>query len=67
LDKATAEPDDAKRMQMYGEAQKILVEESPALYVYEKNYRLPMRSNVKDFVFNGVYIETLDFYAMHKE
>jgi len=67
LDKATAEPDDAKRMQMYGEAQKILVEESPALYVYEKNYRLPMRDNVKGFVFNGVYIETLDFYAMHKE
>ena len=67
LDKATAEPDDAKRMQMYGEAQKILVEDSPALYLYEKNYRLPMRDNVKNFVFNGVYIETLDFYGMHKE
>jgi peptide/nickel transport system substrate-binding protein len=67
LDKATAEPDEVKRMQMYGEAQKILVEESPALYVYEKNYRLPMRDNMKGFVFNGVYIETLDFYALHKE
>jgi peptide/nickel transport system substrate-binding protein len=67
LDKATAEPDEAKRMAMYGEAQKILVEESPALYVYEKNYRLPMRDNLKGFVFNGVNIETLDFYALHKE
>jgi peptide/nickel transport system substrate-binding protein len=67
LDKATAEPDEAKRMAMYGEAQKILVEESPALYVYEKNYRLPMRDNLKGFVFNGVYIETLDFYGLHKE
>jgi len=67
LDKATAEPDEAKRMQMYGEAQKILVEDSPALYVYEKNYRLPMRDNLKGFVFNGVYIETLDFYGLHKE
>lgn len=64
---ATAEGDAAKRAQMYGEAQKILVEESPALYVYEKNYRLPMRDNVKGFVFNGVYIETLDFYALHKK
>jgi peptide/nickel transport system substrate-binding protein len=52
---------------MYGEAQKILVEDSPALYVYEKNYRLPMRDNLKGFVFNGVYIETLDFYGLHKE
>ena len=67
LDAATAEPDDAKRMQMYGEAQKLLVEESPALFVYEKNYRLPMSDKVKGFVFNGIYIETVNYYALHKE
>jgi peptide/nickel transport system substrate-binding protein len=66
LDAASAEPDDAKRMQMYGEAQKLLVEESPALYVYEKNYRLPMSDKLQGFVFNGIYIETIDFYAVHK-
>jgi peptide/nickel transport system substrate-binding protein len=67
LDAASAEPDDAKRKQMYGEAQKLLVEESPALYVYEKYYRLPMSDKLQGFVFNGIYIETIDFYAVHKE
>jgi peptide/nickel transport system substrate-binding protein len=66
LDSASAEPDEAKRTALYGEAQKLLVAESPALFVYEKNYRLPMRSDLQGFVFNGVYIETLDFYALHK-
>jgi hypothetical protein len=34
--------------------------------VYEKHYRLPMRDWVKGFVFNGVYIETLDWYNLSK-
>ena len=67
LDAASSEPDDAKRKEMYGEAQKLLVEESPALYIYEKNYRLPISDKLQGFVFNGIYIETIDFYAVHKE
>jgi peptide/nickel transport system substrate-binding protein len=67
LEEASREPDEAKRNELYGQAQRILVEEAPALYVYEKRYRLPMRDNVKGFVFNGVYIEMLDFYALYKE
>ena len=67
LDAASSEPDDAKRKKMYGEAQKLLVGESPALYIYEKNYRLPMSDKLQGFVFNGIYIETIDFYAVHKE
>ena len=39
----------------------------PALYVYEKSYRLPMSEKVKGFIFNGMYSETMDFYAVHKE
>ncbi len=66
LDGAPAESDLAKRNEMYAKVQRILVEEAPALFVYEKNYRLPMRDNVEGFVFNGVYIEMLDFYALHK-
>jgi peptide/nickel transport system substrate-binding protein len=67
LDTASAEPDQAKRFALYAEAQKLLVAESPALFVYEKNYRLPMTSKLQGFVFNGVHIETLDFYALHKD
>ena len=62
----TIEPDEAKRMEIYGQAQDLLVDEAPALYVYEKRYRLPMRDTVQGFVFNGIYIETLNFYGMSK-
>ena len=62
----TIEPDEAKRMEIYGKAQDLLVDEAPALFVYEKRYRLPMRDTVQGFVFNGIYIETLNFYGMSK-
>jgi peptide/nickel transport system substrate-binding protein len=67
LNQASAEIDRTKRFELYAKAQKILVEESPALFIYEKNYRLPMRDNVKGFQFNGIYVETLNFYDMYKE
>lgn len=66
LAQARSEPSEAERFKLYGEVQEILVEDSPALYLYEKNYRLPMRSNIKGFVFNGVWIETFDYYALSK-
>lgn len=66
LDEGTSEPDEAKRLEIYAKAQDLLVDEAPALYVYEKKYRLPMRDTVQGFVFNGVYIETLNFYGMSK-
>ena len=65
LDTANVEPDEKKRLALYAQAQKLLVEDSPALFVYEKNYRLPMRDTLKGFVFNGMRTETLDFYALH--
>jgi peptide/nickel transport system substrate-binding protein len=66
LEAGTSEPDETKRMELYAQAQDLLVEDAPALFVYEKSYRLPMRDNVEGFVFNGVYIETLNFYGMSK-
>ena len=53
-------------MEIYAKAQDLLVDEAPALYIYEKRYRLPMRDTVQGFVFNGVYIETLNWYDMFK-
>lgn len=64
LDAGMAEPDEAKRLELYGRAQKLLVEDSPALFVYEKNYRMPMSDKLKGFVFNGMRTATLDFYAL---
>jgi peptide/nickel transport system substrate-binding protein len=66
IDEAAAEPDEAKRMELYAKAQDIIVDDAPALFVYEKKYRLPMRDTVEGFVFNGVLIETLNYYGMSK-
>lgn len=66
LNRASAEPDQATRNELYGQAQALLVEDAPALYIYEKAYRLPMRTTVQNFVFNGMYIETLDWYNVYK-
>jgi peptide/nickel transport system substrate-binding protein len=66
LDAGSAEPDEKKRFDLYAQAQKLLVEESPALFIYEKNYRLPMSDKLQGFVFNGMRTETLDFYTLHK-
>ncbi len=67
LEQGSAEVDAAKRTETYNKAQDLLVDDAPALFVYEKHYRLPMRDNVEGFVFNGVYIETLNFYGMSKQ
>jgi peptide/nickel transport system substrate-binding protein len=66
LDAGNTEPDEEARLDLYGQAQALLVEDAPALFVYEKRYRLPMRDTVEGFVFNGVVIETLNFYGMSK-
>ena len=57
LEAGTTEPDEAKRMEIYARAQDLVAEDAPALFVYEKRYRLPMRDTVEGFVFNGVLIE----------
>ncbi len=66
LTQANSESDDVKRAELYAKCQRLVVEDAPALFVYEKNYRLPMRSNVQGFQFNGIYIETLNFHEMSK-
>jgi peptide/nickel transport system substrate-binding protein len=66
LNRASAEPDQATRNKLYGQAQALLVEDAPALYIYEKSYRLPMRTSVQNFVFNGMYIETIDWHNVYK-
>ena len=66
LDAGMSEPDEAKRLALYGQAQKLLVEDSPALFIYEKNYRLPMSDKLSGFVFNGMRTATLDFHALRR-
>ena len=52
-------------MEIYAKAQDLLADEAPALFVYEKRYRLPMRDTVEGSCSTGL-IETLNFYDMSK-
>ncbi len=63
---ATSEADQEKRNALYAEAQKIVVDDAPCLFIYEKNYRLPMSTEVKGFEFNSMLIETINWYQVHK-
>ena len=64
LNKATAEPDETKRMQLYAQAQRIVVEDAPYIFLSDVNYLLPMSPDLKGFEFNGMYINSVDPYKL---
>jgi len=64
LNKASAEPDEAKRMQLYAQAQRIVVEDAPYIFLSDVNYLLPMSPDLKGFEFNGMYINSVDPYRL---
>jgi peptide/nickel transport system substrate-binding protein len=51
--------DQAQRTKLYQEAQKIVIEEAPYIYLYQKDFLLPVSKNLKGFVYNpmleGIY------------
>jgi len=57
--KAAQINDQAEREKLYREAQKIVIEEAPYLYLYQMDFILPISKSVKGFVYNpmleGIY------------
>jgi peptide/nickel transport system substrate-binding protein len=57
--KAASVNDKAEREKLYKEAQQIVIEEAPYIYLYQKDFLLPISKNVKGFVYNpmleGIY------------
>ncbi|GIO04177.1 peptide ABC transporter substrate-binding protein [Brevibacillus reuszeri] len=57
--KAASINDKAEREKIYQEAQKIVIDEAPYLYLYQKDFLLPVSKSVKGFVYNpmleGIY------------
>jgi peptide/nickel transport system substrate-binding protein len=64
LDKATGEPNEAKRMKLYALAQRLVVEDAPYLFLSDVNYLLPVNPKLTGFEFNGMYINSVDPYAL---
>lgn len=58
--------DQKKRTDLYTAAQKIVIDEAAYGYLYQKNYLLPMRSNVKGFVFNPMLEQIYNVQDMYK-
>ncbi len=56
---AATSNDKAQREQLYKEAQTIVIDEAPYLYLYQKDYLLPISNSVKGFIYNpmleGIY------------
>ena len=67
IDKTDAILDDKEWYDNVTRIQQILYEEAPYLCLYESEYRLPMRENVKGFVYNGLYTDSVTFRDVYKE
>lgn len=58
--------DRPKRMQLFKEAQKIIVADAPAIFIGTLVNRVPMRASVQNYVYNPVLGNTFDLYAIYK-
>lgn len=51
--------DQAERTKLYQQAQNIVINEAPYIYLYQKNFLLPVNKQIKGFVYNpmldGIY------------
>ena len=56
-----------ERIKLYRKAQRIIVEDAPAIFVFDEPAVLTYRSWVKGYYFNPCYVGTIDFYSIHIE
>jgi peptide/nickel transport system substrate-binding protein len=67
IDKAYITPDAAAARALYAQAQKILVEEAPSVYLFDVELPVFMRNELKGYVINPSYPRVPFFYDMYKE
>lgn len=64
LEKAAVSPSQKERESLYLEAQNIIMSEPPYLFLYQKNFLLPMSKHVKGFVFNPMLVNIYNLKDM---
>jgi peptide/nickel transport system substrate-binding protein len=67
IDEAYTTPDAAAAEALYFQAQKILVEEAPSVYLFDVELPVFMRNELKGYVINPSYPRVAFFYDMYKE
>jgi len=63
---ANTTTDQAKRLEMFREAQRIIVAEAPAIFIGTLLNRVPMKANVQGYAFNPLLGNSLNLYEMSK-
>lgn len=58
--------DQAQRTDLYKQAQELIVQDAPYVFLVQKNYQLPMRKSVQGFVFNPMLQDMYNFEMMNK-
>lgn len=58
--------DQAQRTDLYKQAQELIMQDAPYVFLVQKNYQLPMRKSVQGFVFNPMLEDMYNFQIMNK-
>jgi peptide/nickel transport system substrate-binding protein len=67
LEEATRTTDFSTRVELYKQAQRIIVEDAPAIFVFDEPAILTYRDWVKGYYFNPCYVGCIDFYSISIE
>lgn len=67
IHKAARISDQSEREKLYQEAQKLVMEDNAYVYLFQKNYQLPMRSNVEGYVYNPMLLDIYNIATMSKK
>lgn len=59
--------DREEREKLYFEAQKIVMEDSPYIFLYQAETIIPMRKEIKNFVFNPMLEKMYNFDSIYKD
>lgn len=64
---SAAANDQAKRTELYDEAQKIIMKDAPYIFLYQVKTIVPLKKNVKGYVFNPMLESMYNMAAIWKE
>ena len=65
--RAARASDIQQRKQLYSQAQDIIMDDAPYIFLYQVNTIVPMRQNVKGYVYNPMLESMYNFDSIYKE
>ena len=67
INEAVILSDQEEREKLYFEAQKIVMEDAPYIFLYQAETMIPMRKEVKNFVYNPMLEKMFNFDSIYKD